>query len=170
MGLVPTAEAPPTTLWPEASAERQLRADFSRERTVRRYDPRFDFHLLRFAVELAKQVVEYRQHLRHVANDQRVGTAVRQDVAARREELLHRRNQIFGLGVAEHASGGDHVRRFRLGLGQFAILFRFLLQRILGGDAQHVAVELFIEVVVLQHDVQRLVPRYIVQHDGQLNP
>ena len=41
----------------------ELRADFAREVTVGSDDARFDFHLLRLAIELAKQVVNNRQVL-----------------------------------------------------------------------------------------------------------
>ena len=47
------------------------------------------------------------------------------------------------------AGCGHHVGGLGLRLGQVAVFFRFLLQRFLGGDAKHVAIELLIEIVVL---------------------
>ena len=43
----------------------------------------------------------------------------------------------------------------------------FVAQRFYGRDAQHVAVELTGQIVVLEHDVERLIPRHVVEHDGQ---
>ena len=64
-----------------APAERQLDADFAREGAVGGHDARFDFHLLRFAVELPDQIIHDRKRARNVANDQRIGAVVRDNVA-----------------------------------------------------------------------------------------
>ena len=42
------------------------------------------------------------------------------------------------------------------------------LQRINGGDAQYIAVQLAGQIVVLEHDVQRLIPRHVIEHDRQI--
>ncbi len=107
------------------------------------------------------------KNARDVADDQGVGAAVRQDVAARRQELLHRGHQVRGLGVAQHASGGDDVSGFGLRLGQLAILVGFLLQGFLGRDAQDIAIELLVQIVVLEDDIKSLVPWHIVENDRQ---
>ena len=44
---------------------------------------------------------------------------------------------------------------------------RFFLQRIHGRDAQNVAFQFPRQVVILEHDVQRLIPRHIIEHHGQ---
>src|SRR5713101_6673153 len=41
----------------------------------------------------------------------------------------------------------------------------FLPQRFHGGDAQYIAVQLAGQIVVLEHDVQRLIPRHVIEHD-----
>ena len=43
-----------------------------------------------------------------------------------------------------------------------------LPQRINGGDAQYIAIQLAGQVVVLEHDVQRLIPRHVIEHDRQV--
>jgi len=59
--------------------------------------------------------------------------------------------------VAEKACDADFIDRQRLGVDLSAAALSFLAKRIDGGDAQHVAVQLTGQVVVLQDDVQRLI-------------
>ena len=47
-------------------------------------------------------------------------------------------------------------------------LFSFLPQRIDGGDAQYIAIQLAGQFVVLEHDVKRLIPRHVIEHDRQI--
>ena len=69
--------------------------------------------------------------------------------------------------IAEEAGHGDliHGQRLRLDLRTAGI--SFLAQRLYGGDAQYVALQLAIEAIVLQNDIQSLVPGHVIQHDGQ---
>ena len=46
--------------------------------------------------------------------------------------------------------------------------FGFLPQRIDSCDAQYIAVQLARQFVVLEHDIQRLIPRDVIEHDRQI--
>ena len=145
----------------------KLGANFARERAVGCNDTGLDFDLLRPAVELADEVVEHRQGARNVANDERVGTIVGNDIAARREKLLERTRKVGRLRVAQHASRGNDVGGFGLCLGEIAALFRLFLQGGPRRDTQDVSIQLLIEIVVLEDDVEGLIPWHVVQNDSQ---
>src|SRR6202140_4194273 len=72
------------------------------------------------------------------------------------------------MGVAEEAGDADFVYRERLGVDLGAAALSFPLQRINGGDAQYIAVQLAGQVVILEHDVQRLIPRHVIEHNRQV--
>ncbi len=76
-------------------------------------------------------------------------------------------NYVFGVGVAEEARDADFIHRQRLGINLGAPVLGFLPHRIDGGDAQDVPFQLARQIVVLEHDVQRLVPGHVIEHDGQ---
>ena len=80
--------------------------------------------------------------------------------------FLQRVLERVGLCVAEHAGHGDHFLRVVFRFPHVAGGFRFLLDGVQGRDAQNVAVQLLVETVVLQHDVERLIPGNFVEHDG----
>ena len=42
-----------------------------------------------------------------------------------------------------------------------------MLQGLDRGDAQNVAFQFARQFVVLEHDVERLIPRHVIEHDGQ---
>ena len=69
--------------------------------------------------------------------------------------------------IAEEAGHGDFIHGQRLRLDLRTAGISFLAQRLYGGDAQYVALQLAVEAVVLQNDVQSLVPGHVIQHDGQ---
>ena len=69
--------------------------------------------------------------------------------------------------VAEEAGDADFVDRERLGIDLGATVIGFPLQRFDGGDAKYVAVQLAGQIVVLEHDVERLIPGHIIEHDRQ---
>ena len=150
-----------------APAEAKLRTDVAGELPGRRHHARFDFHFLRLAVKLRQQAVDYRNHFRNVVDDHGVGAFIRNHIAAHREELLYGEHHILGVGIAQETRDRNllHGQRFRFHLGAPSI--GFFLQRVHGGDAQNVAFQFPRQVVVLEHDVQRLIPRHIIQHDGQ---
>ena len=52
-------------------------------------------------------------------------------------------------------------------LFQIALCFGLVLKSSARRDAQNVAVKLLVEAVVLQHDVERLIPRHFIQNDGK---
>src|SRR6202012_1369468 len=127
----------------------------------------FDFHLLRLAVELAKQVIDIRDDRRNVTDDELVRAAVEQDVAASGQKFLQRGRQRFRFRVVERARDGGHFLRIVFRLADVAGSLSFLLDGFEGRDAEHVAVELLFESVVLENDVESLVPGYFVEHDRQ---
>src|SRR4029077_5464916 len=167
-GAYPAGTAQEAANAVEGRGSAELSANFTREVPVRRDHPCFNFHLLRFAVELADQVIEDWQNAGNITDDERVRTAVGQNIAAWREELLQRGDQVGGFRVAEDAGRGHHIRRFGLRLGQVAVLLSLLLQGVLRCHAQNISVQLLIQAVVLKHDAQRLIPRYVVEDDGEV--
>src|SRR5882757_3946420 len=70
-----------------SACKTELRADVLRERPRSCHDTRFDFNLLRLAIELVQQVVNHRDNRRNVANNQLVRTFVGEDCSARGKEL-----------------------------------------------------------------------------------
>ncbi len=76
-----------------------------------------------------------------------------------------------GLGVAQNARHGNRLDGVRLGLQEFTLLVGFMLQGVLGGDAQNVAVNFLGQAIVAQHDVQALIPGHFVenQRHGSVN-
>ena len=69
--------------------------------------------------------------------------------------------------IAQETGHGHFIHRQRLGFDLGAASIGFFAQRLYRSDAQHVALELAVEAVVLQNYIQGLVPRHVVQHDGQ---
>jgi hypothetical protein len=150
-----------------APSETKLRADVTSELPRRRYHASFDFHFLRFAVELGQQPVDGWNHFWNIVDDDRVGAFIRNHVTALREEFLNRDHHILGMSVAEETRDGNflHRQRFRFYLGAASV--RLFLESIDGSDAQDVAFQFSSQIIVLQHDVERLVPRHIIQHHCQ---
>jgi len=70
------------------------------------------------------------------------------------------------VSVAQEACDGDFLHRQRFGFLLCTVRFRFFAQGIDSGDAQNVTVQLPCQVVVLQHDVECLIPRHVIQNDG----
>src|SRR5579864_2496049 len=97
-----------------APAKAELCADVARERTSRGHYASFDFHFLRLAIELRQQAVDNRDHFWNVVDDDGVGSVIRYNVAALREELFHRGYGILRLGVAEETGYRNlfHCQRF----------------------------------------------------------
>src|SRR3984957_14735832 len=127
----------------------------------------FDFNLLRFAVELVEQVIDIRNDRRNVADDELVRARVEQDVSAGGQKFLQRRRQRFRLRVVEHAGHGRQFLRIVFRLADVAGGLGFLLDGVERSDAEHVAVELLLKSVVLENDVESLVPGYFVENDRQ---
>src|SRR5450432_806893 len=150
-----------------ASGKSELRTDILRKGTRCRYHPGFDLHLLRFAIELMDQVINCGDDRRNIADDELVRTRVGKNVAASGQKLLQGVLQGVGLGIAEHARHGNHFLRVVFRSPYVASRLRFLLDGVQGRNAQDVAVQLLVEAVVLQDDVERLIPRNLVQNDGE---
>ena len=150
-----------------APAEAELRSDVARERPRRRHHPRLDLHFLRLAVQLGQQAVNDGNHFRNIVDDNGVGALIRNHVATRREELLHRQHHVFGVGIAQEARDRNFLHRQRFRFHLSAPPIGFFLQCVHGSDAQNIAFQFPRQVVVLEHDVQSLVPRHIIQDNGQ---
>ena len=69
--------------------------------------------------------------------------------------------------IAEIVRVGPDVdcQQLRLSLG--ALCISFLAQRFNGRNAQHVAFDLLVQCVVLQHQIECLVPRHVVEHQRE---
>ena len=113
------------------------------------------------------QVVDSRNDRRNIADDELVGARVGKNIAAAVRNFFSVAFERVGLGVAEHAGHGDHFLRVVFRLAHVARGFGFLLDGVEGRDAQHVAVQLLVEAVVLQNDVERLIPGNFVENDGE---
>src|SRR4030081_1975673 len=70
--------------------------------------------------------------------------------------------------VAEVAGDADLVDRERFGVDLSAPALGLMPQCINGCDAQNVAIQLAGQVVIFKHDVQRLVPWNVIEHDRQI--
>src|SRR5260370_26172395 len=113
------------------------------------------------------QVVKDRDDRGNIANDQLVRAVIEQNIAARTKELLQRRRHRGSLGITQYASHGHRSDCFGLRLFQIALGLGFLLQSGPRRDPQDVAVELFVQAVILHHDIERLIPRHFIQYDGE---
>ncbi len=150
-----------------APAKTKLRADVAGELPGRSHYARFDFDFLRLAVQLRQQAVDGRNHLRNVVDDDGVGAIVSHHIAALREELLYRDDNVFRLGIAQEAGDRDLLdgQCFRFDLRPASI--GFMLQGVDRGDAQDVAFQFARQFVVLEHDVECLIPRHVIEHNRQ---
>src|SRR5690348_4219333 len=149
------------------ACEGKLRTKLTSKSAIGSHDASLDLYLLGLGIEFTDEVVDYRHNGRDIADDQRVRAIVREHVAARREEFFEGIDHVLGLCVAERASRGDQFSGLDLRLGQIPGFIRFFLHRRFGGDAENVPVELFIEIVILQHDVESLVPRDVIENQRE---
>src|SRR5579872_6135389 len=147
--------------------ETKLRTDVASKSAGRGNNASFDFDFLRLTIKLVEQAIELRHHSRNVRDDDSIGAIVRYDFATAGDELLHGSDDIFRVRIAEEAGDRDFFDGHRLGRLFRGAVVSFFAQRIHRCDAQNIAFELTREFVVLQDDVQRLVPRHIVEDDGQ---
>ena len=145
----------------------ELRPDILSKRSRCRYHPRFNLHLLGLAVQLRSQIVNRRYDGGNVADDQSIRTVIRKNVAPRGEELLECFLHGRGLCITQDARHGNRINRLGLRFHQVALRLRLGLQCRPRGDPQNVAVQLLVQAVVLQHDVQSLVPGHFIQNDRQ---
>ena len=151
-----------------APAKSKLHADIASEAARCRNHAGLDFDFLRLAVHLLDDAIDLRQNRWNVGDDQRIGAFVGHHVAALAQEFLNRNQYVFGMRVAEEPGDADFVDRKRLGIDLRAPVFGFPLERVHGGDAQNIAIQLPGQIVVLEHDVQRLIPRHVIEYDGQV--
>ncbi len=100
--------------------------------------------------------------------DQRVGAFVSNYVPTLTQEFLDWQQYVLGMCVTEEAGDADLIHRQRFSIDLSAPVFGFLPQGINGCDAQYVAVQLTGQIVVLEHDVERLIPRHVIQHNRQV--
>ncbi len=131
------------------------------------HDPRLDHHLRLRRVEQ----VDHREHRVHVRrqllDDQGVGPAVHDDAAALREQAgragPEQARHLVGVGVAQPLVDRTQRDRQRLGGREQLALLGLLAQRLGRRDPHDVAVELIVEVVDLQHLLERLVPGNVLE-------
>ena len=148
-------------------AEAKLRADVARETPRCRHHARFDFHFLRFAVQLREQAIDDRNHLRNVVHDDGVGAFVCDYISAHREEFLQGEDYVLRVSVAKKTRDGNFLHSQRFGFHLGAPSIRFLLERVDRSDAQNIAFQFARQIVVLEYDVQSLVPRHVIENHGQ---
>ena len=170
MGLTPTAGLPAIYRSParRGACETPLHADVLCKGARSRNYARLDFHLLRLAIQLANQVIDRRNHRGNVTDDQLVRTVIGKDVAARREELFQSVLHRCGFGIAQERVSPSPVPQ--LPLAPFPSLAWSRLPSLACRGwlrAARCRTELFVQTVVLQHDIQRLVPGHFIQNDRQ---
>src|SRR5208282_3252429 len=153
--------------WSVAPAKSKLRTNFSREAAGGGYYASFNFHFLRLAVKLGEQPVDVRHHRGDIRDDDRIGALVGNHVTALRQEFFQCKDNVFGVGITQEPRDRLLIDSQCLGFLLSPARFGFMAQRFQGGDAQHVAVKLTSEIVVFEHDVEGLIPRHVIQHDGQ---
>src|SRR6202050_5348027 len=163
----------------------KLCADILSKLSRRRHDASFDFHLRRLAIELPDQVIDGRDRGWNIADDQRIGPRIRYDVATIGQEWLEHLLDALGtsppapagtasailqtdLSVAERAGNGDGSNGTGFCLLQVHAGLRFALPGLLAGAQKHIAIQLLIEIVVLQHDVERLIPGHLIEHQREV--
>ena len=89
-------------------------------------------------------------------------------ISPRDDRNFFRVSRSGRLRVAQHARGRHDVCGLRLCPARSRLSSASLLHGLACGDAQDVPVKLLLQIIVVQHDIQRLVPRHIVQHDGEV--
>src|SRR6185437_15063798 len=150
----------------KAVAEPELRTDIAREGPGGSHHSGFDFHFRSLAIQSLQQLIDFREHTGNIFDDQCIAPRIGDDVSSRRKEFLDDRYRIFGLAITQIPRDG------LLGNGQGlrfllrAARLRLSLQSLERRDAQHVALKLALKTVVVEDNGQRLVPRHIVEHDG----
>ena len=152
-----------------APAKSELSANVTRKLPCRRHDPCLDLHFLRLAVELRQQAIDCRNGLWNVVDDDSVGAVIRDHIATLRNEFFNRDDYVLGLGIAQETCHRDFVHSQCLGFDLCPAAIRFVLQSLHGRDAQYVSFKLARQVVVLENNIQRLVPRHVVENYGQVS-
>src|ERR1017187_4672696 len=148
------------------SVETPRDADRVRERAVRFYDPRLDHDLRTRDVEVLDEIEDGREVVGQLFDDERVGTRVDEDVTARRHDLACRGRHLCRVRVGdllEHRAEGA-VLVLRLDELEPRVLL--LRQLVRGGDAHDVSLEHIAELVDLEDQLEGLVPRNVLQADG----
>ena len=170
------AEARARTVGVEA-AEAGAGAELAREVVADDHDARFDLHLADRNVERADQATDVVEAVGGVLQQQRVGAFVDRDRAALGQQAagaalrLDQRGEIGGLRVVDLQVFGAQRREFLhvLARGELGLLTRreFFGRR----HDDDVVVAALVEALGAQHDVQRLVPRHVLQaqRDAALN-
>ncbi len=94
----------------------------------------------------------------------RVGARVHLDIAARRERRLgEQRGQVGRLGVAQRTGEQLQLARERLLVAELPPLGLLVREHAERRDAHDGAVDAIAQFVILQNDVERLIPRHFVQ-------
>ena len=119
-----------------APAKAELHADIASKAACGSDDSSFDFNFLGLAVHLLDDAVNLRQNRWNVADDDRVGTFIGNDVAALAQELLERQQEILGMSVAEEARDADLIDCQCFGIDLSAAILCFFAKSVDGCDGR----------------------------------
>ncbi len=168
MGEVPTPCTPPIPVVPLPQPNPSCTPDIASKVARGRYDASFNFNFLRLAVHLLDDAVDLRKDRGNIVNDDCVGAFIGHHIATLTQEFLDRQQNVFGMRIAEEAGDADFVDRQSFGIDLGAAVFGFLPQRFNRGDTKYIAIQLAGKIVVLEDDVERLVPRHVIEHNRQV--
>src|SRR5690606_30031767 len=173
------------------AVDAELGAQLARERFGRDHDACLDHDLVDRAVELHHQALDVGHALGDVDHQQGVGAAVEADAAARGQEAaaldpaaralrataaLHavlallgqQLGDVLGAAVVDRDVLGHHLGAFLDGDARVGLVLLVLGDLDLRSDPDDVAAAALVQALGLQHDVQRLVPRHVVQAQGHV--
>ena len=149
-------------------------AQLAAEIVVHDDDTRFDQHLAHRNVERLHEPANVGQAIRRVLQQQRIGTLVDGHAAAvgqqRTLALLDQPGQVGRLGVIDLQVFRAHRSQLGQRLVGFELLFFTSRQLFLRSNVNHVAFLALIEPLGSQHDVERLVPRHVLQAQRDIAP
>ena len=142
-------------------------AEVAAEGVERLDDARLDHHLAHRDVDLADEPADLFQPRRRVLDEERVGARIDHRAAALGEDALLLVGQDLGEGLGALVVQLERLGADRLELGDLRLRFeRELLARgelVARRDPHHVAGLAHVEALALQDDVERLVPRHVLQ-------
>src|SRR6266850_568442 len=151
----------------------EAHAEVLAEAVVRFDDARLDHHLTNGDVDLGEQAAHFFQAAGRVLHEQRVGARVDHGAAALGEDALGRvGEQLLHVGRLLVA----HLERFGARLLEVIDLLRRLERQLLARrqlvarrDPDHVSAAAAVEAARLQDDLERLVPRHVLQAQGNVS-
>ncbi len=73
--------------------------------------------------------------------------------------------KVRRLGIIQHARHGYRGNGLCLGFYQVALASPLPFASVVRGNPQYISVELLIETIILEDDIQSLIPRHFIEHD-----